>query len=76
LPFGQIVHQVHDIAARLLVESGRRLVGQNDPRSTDESARDRDPLLLSARELFGVVTDTLAEADGLNVSVRVYESRA
>ena len=43
--------QREDLGARARVEVARRLVGEDDRRPRDERARDRDALLLAAREL-------------------------
>ena len=43
--------QVDDLAARLRVEVAGRLVGEHDARLDRERARDRDALLLAAREV-------------------------
>ena len=46
---------VHDVRAVAAVEVARRLVGEDQRRIVDERARDRDALLLAARELVGVL---------------------
>ncbi len=48
---GRVPHELEDLAARLRVEVPGRLVGEEDRRPRDERARDRDALLLAAREL-------------------------
>ena len=65
LLLGEVVHQVDDVAAGLLVERRGRLVGEDDARPRGERARDRDALLLAARELAREVVEPLAEADRL-----------
>ena len=47
--------QVDDVAAGRAVEVAGRLVGQQDRRVVGERARDRDALLLAARELRRIV---------------------
>ena len=49
------VKSCHDVLRRLRVERAGRLVGQDQTRVVDERTRDRDPLLLAARELARVV---------------------
>ena len=49
------LHAVDDLAARLLVERGGRLVGQHHGRLGDQRARDRHALALAAGELLGLV---------------------
>ena len=43
--------QVPGVAPGLRVEAGRQLVEDRDPRVPDERERDRQPLLLTARQL-------------------------
>ena len=50
-----VEQQVHDVAAGRRVEVAGRLVGQHDRRIVGERARDRDALLLAARELRRIV---------------------
>jgi hypothetical protein len=47
----RLAQQLEDLAARLRVEVAGRLVGEDDRRLRHERARDRDALLLAAREL-------------------------
>ena len=65
LLLGEVVHQVHHLAAGLLVERGGGLVGQDQARAAGEGARDRHALALSARELRGILLRALAEADSV-----------
>jgi hypothetical protein len=44
-----------------LIQVGGRLVGQEQRRISDEAARDRDPLLLAARETPGSVVQAVSE---------------
>src|SRR5690606_15097171 len=59
------VQQVHDLAARVDVERARRLVREDDPRHAHQCARDRDALLLAARELLGPRVEAVAETHAL-----------
>ena len=47
----------------LLVEVARRLVGQQHRRAHDQRARDRNPLLLPARQHPGPMREPFAEPD-------------
>ena len=55
--------QVDDLAARRRVEVAGRLVGEHDARVDGECARDRDALLLAARQVCGKMDRALCEAD-------------
>src|ERR1700678_165469 len=59
----QLLEQIHDTARHLRVEIAGRLVRQQQPRRTRERAGDGHALLLSARELRGVVTRPGRQAD-------------
>ena len=50
----ELLEERHDLDAGLRVEVAGRLVGEDDLRLADQRARDRDALLLAARELAGV----------------------
>src|SRR5689334_3073462 len=63
MPPGEIEQQVDDLAAGFGIEIAGRLVGQQQPRSGRRGAGQRDPLLLAARQLAGIVGEALAEAD-------------
>lgn len=52
-----------DDVGRLLIEIAGRFVTQKQPRLHDESARERDALFLTARELARKVSDPLSETD-------------
>ena len=54
----------------LRVEVAGGLVGEHDARLGDERARDRDALLLSARQLVGHVAEPLAEPHALERGAR------
>src|SRR5579862_1933409 len=73
---GERVQPVHDVAPRLPVERGGRLVGQDDARPSAERARNRDPLLLPARELIRELRRMLGEADAGEDLVRARADRA
>src|SRR5215211_4821613 len=57
------VEELHDPDGRVGVEVPRGLVADEERRVVDERARDRDALLLSARELVGVRVRLVREAD-------------
>ncbi len=57
------LQQPHHQGRRLLVEIARRLVGQDDRGVGHDGPRDRDPLLLSAAELAGVVIVPVGDPD-------------
>src|SRR5690606_2396610 len=59
----QLLEQMDDRLARAGVEIAGRLVGEQDARLVDERAGERDPLLLAARKLRGIVIEPVAEAD-------------
>ena len=50
LPAAELEHQLHHLLAGREVEAAGRLVGQQQRGSIDEGARERDALLLAARE--------------------------
>ncbi len=54
---------VDDRLAGGAVEIAGRLVGQQQRRAGDEGARDRDALLLAARQLAGIVPQAMPEPD-------------
>ena len=55
--------QLDDLAAGGAVEIARRLVGQQDRRIVGERARDRDALLLAARQLRRIVMPAVRQPD-------------
>ena len=61
----QPLEDAHDLDAGARVEVAGRLVGEDDRRLVDQRARDRDALLLAARQLVRDVVIALAEADGV-----------
>ena len=58
----QLRQRVEHMVRRVRIEIAGRLVGQQDPRHIGDRARDRDALLLAARELGRPVRQPLAEA--------------
>ena len=58
-----LAQEREDLAAGARVEVAGRLVREHHRRLRDERTRDRDPLLLAARELGGTVREPLGEAD-------------
>src|SRR5438067_1294705 len=62
------LHQLPEIASRLRIESGGRLIEEQHRRIVDERDREQQPLLLAAGELAGVAPRELlqgAQADEL-----------
>ena len=57
------VEQLHDADGRVRVEVPGRLVADEERRVVDDGARDRDALLLAARELVGKRRALVREAD-------------
>ena len=66
----QVLEQGHDLHARARVEGAGGLVGQDENRLVDEGARDRDALLLAARELRGVMVLAIRQADRRQLGLR------
>ena len=56
-------HEVYDFSTRSLVEIARGLVSKDEGRFRGESARKRNPLLLSAGKLRRIMIRTRGEAD-------------
>ena len=65
----QPLKDVHHLDAGSRVEVPGRLVRQQNRRVVDERPRDRDALLLAARELVGVMVGPLLEPDGRQHSI-------
>ena len=61
----QLRQQRHHLLAVLRVEVTRRLVREQDRRAADERARNRDALLLTARELRRIVVQAMRHAHAL-----------
>src|SRR5690606_3719220 len=61
----QFLHQRDGAFAGRGVEISGRLVGEQDPRLVDERARERDALLLAARELRRIMIEPAAQAHAL-----------
>ena len=66
----QPLEDAHHFDAGARVEVAGRLVGQDDRRLVDQRARDRDALLLPARQLVGMMVSALAEPDRVSASMR------
>ena len=62
----QALHLVLHPPAQMLVQRRERLVEQKNRRLEDERARQRDPLLLAARQLRRQLSFLAAEADALD----------
>src|SRR6186997_3093984 len=60
----EALEQPHHLDAGSRIEVAGRLVGQQDRRVVDQRARDRHALLLSARQLVGMMAESIAQADG------------
>src|SRR4051794_35452076 len=60
-------HHFHRCPA---IQIARRLVGEEQPRLRHERSRDRDTLLLAARQLARLVIQPLAESDSLERALR------
>ena len=58
-----LLEQRHHLAARVLVERRRRLVGEHQLRLMDQPAGDGDALLLPAGERLGLVVDAVPQAE-------------
>ena len=58
-----VIEESHDLEAGLGVEVSRGLVGEDDRRIVDQSARDGDALALAAGELVGLVHHARFQAD-------------
>ena len=61
----QFHQHVHDLTRGFTVQVTRRLICQNQCRMGHQGASDRNPLLLSAGELGGMVALATCEADAL-----------
>ena len=59
----QLLEERHDLDRHVAVEVSRRLVGEQQRRARHERARDRDALLLTARQLARMVIEPIAEPD-------------
>src|SRR5688572_3188211 len=58
-----VAQELKDTACGALIQVSGRLVGDQHERIVDESARDRDPLLLAARKLAGEARCLRRETD-------------
>src|SRR5438105_9600404 len=61
----QLLEQAHDLHTRLGIQVAGGLVGEQDGGIRAQGSRDGDPLLLSARQLHGLVVGALQQADGV-----------
>ena len=61
----EVLQERHDLDAAAGVEVAGGLVGEHDARFGHQRPRDRDALLLAARELVGHVPEAVAETDAL-----------
>ncbi len=57
-----LAHEVEDLAARRGVEVAGGLVGEDDVGPAGQGPGDGDPLLLTARQLAGLVLEAVAQA--------------
>src|SRR5262245_7154307 len=57
----EVAKEAHDIGGSLAIEGAGRLIRQQQLWIVDERARDRDALLLAARELLRMVAQAIAE---------------
>ena len=62
-PDGQLAQQPQHLLDLDVVEVRGRLVGEEQRRVERERPRDRDPLLLTARQVAGTVVHAVAETD-------------
>ena len=60
-----LAEQVHDLERQVGIEVAGRLVGEDELRIVDERARDRDALLLAARQLLGKRVHAVLQPDPL-----------
>ena len=60
-----LTEQIHDLERQIGIEIAGRLVREHELRIVDERARDRDPLLLAARQLLGQRIHPVLQADPL-----------
>ena len=65
-----LAEQVHDLEGEIGIEIARRLVREDERRLVDERPRDRDALLLAARQLDGIRVDAMLKADPLQAPGR------
>ena len=68
--------QLEHLRAGAGVEVAGRLVGEDDPRPADQRPGHRDPLLLAAAELVGLVLEPVAELHGRDHGVVPLAGRA
>ena len=58
-----LTEELHDLASSVAVEGRRRLVGQDQGWLIRDRSRDRDALLLSARELRRIVLTSIPDPE-------------
>src|SRR6478672_3718920 len=68
---GEVDHHVEDLLDHLRVECGGRLVEEHHLRLHRQCTGDRDPLLLAAGELSGVLLGLVADADPVEQLARL-----
>jgi len=64
----QVLEEREHLGARVGIEVAGRLVGQNQGRLGHQSPGDPDPLLLAARELGGLMVQSIAQAEASRAS--------
>ena len=64
-PRVDFAQQIHDVEREIGIEVARRLVGKNQHRVVHQRARDRDALLLAARQLLRKRVHPVLQADPL-----------
>ena len=69
--FVEFLEYPHDFHARARIQITRRLVGQQYRRFVDQRAGNRDPLLLAAGELIGMMIRAVGQTDDLQRVDRV-----
>jgi hypothetical protein len=69
----EATQQAEDLVRRFGVQVARWFVGQHDGGTSNQRARDRDPLLLSARKIGDPIADAIGEA---NVAQQALGARA
>src|SRR2546430_14221263 len=70
---GRVLGELEDARARLAVEGRGRLIAHDQPWTRHERARDRDALLLAARELSRERVGAFPEADALELDLGARE---
>src|SRR5690606_36227300 len=60
-PIGELEEALPELAPRLGIDAGRRLVEEDKLRIVDDGAREREPLLLAAAEAVGELAAPIDE---------------